>query len=109
VDDETETRALVQSCCDSDHQNNSCLFQRWSKEYTARVQCVEPMLCAIPVDLFSCWIFVTEDDHLIIETIPTKKLKARVTVVKPCDTYWPSQFLSKNEDEEYYLCIHIKY
>jgi len=48
----------------------------------------------------SCRIIVVEDDHLIFETIPTKKLKAGVTVVKPCDTYWPSQFLSKDEDEE---------
>jgi len=100
VDEEEETCALVQSCCDSNHQNNSCLFQRWSKEHTARVQCVEPMLRAVPVDSFGCRIFVVEDDHLIFETIPTKKLKAAVMVVKPCDTYWPRQFLSKDEDEE---------
>jgi len=98
VDEEEETHALVQSCCDSNHQNDSCLFQRWSKEHTARVQCVELMLRAIPVDSFGCWIFVIEDDHLIFETIPTKKLKAGVTVVKPRDTYWPSQFLSKDEE-----------
>ena len=28
VDEEEETCSLVQSCCDSNHQNDSCLFQR---------------------------------------------------------------------------------
>ena len=98
VDDEQDTRALVQSCCESNHQNDSILFQRWSKEYTARIQSVEPMLRAVPVDSFGCRIFVVEDDHSIIETIPTKNLKAGVTVVTPRDSYWPSQFLSKDEE-----------
>ena len=98
VDDEQDTWALVQSCCESNHQNDSILFQRWSKEYTARIQSVEPMLRAVPVDSFGCRIFVVEDDHSIIETIPTKNLKAGVMVVTPRHSYWPSQFLSKDED-----------
>ena len=98
VDDEQDTRALVQSCCESNHQNNSILFQRWSKEYTARIQSVEPMLHAVPVDSFGSRIFVVEDDHSITETIPIKNLKAEVMVVKPRDSYWPSQFLSKEEE-----------
>ena len=62
--------------------------------------CVKPMLRDVSVDAFGCRIFVVEDDHSIHETIITKNLKAGVTVVKPRESYWPSQFLAKDNDEE---------
>jgi len=94
INDNVDVYALVHSCNDSTHENDSILFQRWTKEYIDRRHFVEPVLRVVPVDSFVIPILVIEDDNTVYETIPNKGLQGGITVVTPRESQWPSHFLS---------------
>jgi len=90
VDNEEDIYALVQSCDNSDHNNDSVS----SSNIGQRKPNAEPILHVIPVDSFGHQIMVIEDDASIVEQFVTADLKVGVTVVTPHAKYWPNQFLS---------------
>jgi len=94
MDDDTDIYALVHSCNDSTHKNDSILFQRWMKEYIDRRLFVEPVLRVVPVDSFAIPILVIEDNNTVYKTIPKKGLQGGITVVTPHESHWPNHFLS---------------
>jgi len=79
--DNEEVHALVQSCHLSNHEQDSILFQWWSKEYVRRGNIFQPMLHFVPVDSFGCSILVIEDDKSISEMSTIKQLQDGITVI----------------------------
>jgi len=94
VDDESDIYVLVQSCDNSNHDKDSCLFQLWTKEFQYIGSNAEPMLHVVPVASVECQVLVIEDDASIFQQVKREDLKAGVAVVIPCNEYWPSTFLS---------------
>jgi len=84
-------------CEKTDHDNDSCLFQHWSKEFQYRGHKTEPILQIIPMDSFGHQILVIEDDESIVEQLKTADLKVGVTVVTTHAKYWPNKFLSQDD------------
>jgi len=94
VEDESDIYALVQSCDNSDHDKDSYLSSIGQKNFNTEDPMLNPCCNAVPVESSGHQVLVIEDDASIVEQLKREDLKVGVTVVIPCDEYWPSTFLS---------------
>jgi len=80
--DNDEVFAVVQSCKENLHEDDSILYQRWQKE-TEDVASGKsrPWLHIVPVDAFGERILVIEDDPLLKEFKIKKKQEPGCTLV----------------------------
>ena len=98
--------ALVHSCIDTDHNQDSVLFQRWQKEYTVdhhltglhqrrggEGSVLRSSIRKVPVEALALPVFVVEDTPGLREVFYDNTEFNGITVVKPRASHWPEKFL----------------
>jgi hypothetical protein len=93
--DNNEIFAVVQSCKENEHEDDSILYQRWQKEFEDVVGGgSRPWLHIVPVDSFGDRVLVIEDDPSLKELEIKRQQNAGCTLVLPREEWWSHQFIS---------------
>jgi len=86
--------AVAHCCCACDHEGDSILMERWTKEYAVDENMLVPVLRCVSVDSIECPCFVVEDKTGVFEEMGrnVRKMNNGVTLVKPREEGWATQF-----------------
>jgi len=89
-----EIVAVVQSCKENDHDNDSILYQRWEKETDNVIGGRKrPWLHLVTVNAFGKRVLVVEDDPSMKESEVTRENHPGCTLVLPQQDWWTKQFM----------------
>ena len=86
--------AVVQSCKENDHKNDSILYQRWEKETDNVIGGrKQPWLHMVTVDAFGDHVLVVEDDLSMKESEVIRENHPGCTLVLPWQEWWAKQIM----------------